>query len=194
MKTDRQKQQSSPPKIVLAPLRGRGGHLDGETAGECGECGQEYYSTSSPSAPVSPRLPVSLEWPLEQLPGLSAEDGEGLGKCGLTTTTQLRQQAATKTDRLLLAERLRVRVESVQKWVALAELSSVPSVGCEYCGLLLHAGVASVSQLAQMPLHRLHQQILRVQVTMMHRRDLCPGVELVGRWIAEAKLLATHAR
>ncbi len=142
---------------------------------------------------ASPRL-VAAEWPLEQLPGLSAEDGEGLGKCGFTTTTQLRQQAATKKNRQLLAERLRVRVESVQKWVALAELSSVPSVGCEYCGLLLHAGVASVGQLAQMPLHRLHQQILRVQVTMMQRRDLCPGVEQVGRWIAEAKLLATRDR
>ncbi|HIK09433.1 MAG TPA: DUF4332 domain-containing protein [Oscillatoriaceae cyanobacterium M33_DOE_052] len=137
---------------------------------------------------------VAVEWPLAELPGLSAEDGEGLGQCGLTTTTQLRQQAATKKAQQLLAERLRVRVESVQKWVALAELSSVPSVGCQYCGLLLHAGVASVGQLAQMPLHRLHQQILRVQVAMMQRRDLCPGVEDVGRWIAEAKVLATRAR
>ncbi|GAB4298871.1 MAG: hypothetical protein Fur0025_37540 [Oscillatoriaceae cyanobacterium] len=173
MKTDRQQQRSGSPKMVLAPLQGTR------------EPGEQILPVSQ-----SPRLPVSLEWPLEQLPGLSAEDGDSLAQCGLTTTTQLRQQAATKKDRQLLAERLRVRVESVQKWVALAELSRVPSVGCEYCGLLLHAGVASVGQLAQMPLHRLHQQILRVQVAMMQRRDLCPGVELVGKWIAEAKLLA----
>ncbi|WP_233258288.1 DUF4332 domain-containing protein [[Phormidium] sp. ETS-05] len=184
MKTDRQQQRSGSPKMVLAPLQSTGERQETET-GRRRDGGASFKTA---------RTPIFLEWPLEQLPGLSAEDGEGLGKCGLITTTQLRQQAATKKEQQLLAERLRVRVESVQKWVALAELSSVPSVGCEYCGLLLHAGVASVGQLAQMPLHRLHQQILRVQVTMMQRRDLCPGVELVGRWIAEAKLLATHAR
>ncbi|HAZ47629.1 MAG TPA: hypothetical protein DCZ55_25015 [Cyanobacteria bacterium UBA11371] len=91
-----------------------------------------------------------------------------------------------------LASRLQVHAHHVSKWVAMAELYSIPSVNCQYCGLLLHAGMASVSQLAQTPVRRLHQQILRLHVATMQRKDLCPSVEEVQGWIKQAQMLIAN--
>ena len=33
------------------------------------------------------------------------------------------------------------------------------------------------------------QQILKLQVATMQRRDICPGVEIVQNWIEQAKKL-----
>lgn len=135
--------------------------------------------------PIQPR-----DWPIAQLPGLSQEDRSQLIACGIATTLSLARQAATPEMRLDLADRLQVRLQSINKWVALAELASIPSVGCQYCGLVLHAGVCSKSQLATTPVHRLHQQILRLQVAMMQRRDLCPPVDKVKEWVEQAQFLS----
>ena len=128
-------------------------------------------------------------WPIDQLPGLSAQNQSQLEECGITTTAQLIKKAGTPASRLALANQLQIHIQYVNKWVALANLARIPSVGCQYCGLLLHAGIASVAQLAQTPTHRLHQQILRLQVATLQRRDLCPSVEEVAQWIQQAKLL-----
>lgn len=66
-------------------------------------------------------------------------------------------------------------------------MACLPSVGCKYCGLLLHSGISSISQLTQIPVYRLQKQILRLQVGMMQRRDLCPTVAEVQQWIQEAQ-------
>jgi predicted RecB family nuclease len=132
---------------------------------------------------------LSCDWQIEQLPGLSTEEQLQLQNCGITTTKHLLQAAQTPQARLVLANQLQVHIHHVNKWVALSDLARIPSVGTEYCGLLLHAGVASVVQLAATPTYRLHKQILRLQVATMQRRDLCPAVEVVQQWIQQAKLL-----
>lgn len=129
------------------------------------------------------------DWPIEQLPGLTPQDKSQLQECGIATTGQLIRKAGTPATRQGLANRLQIHIQHINKWVVLADLARIPSVGCQYCGLLLHAGVGSVSQLAQMPVQRLHQQILRLQVATMQRRDLCPSVGEVEKWIQQARLL-----
>lgn len=129
----------------------------------------------------------SGDWSIEQLPGLSQQEQSQLQNCGITTTAVLIQQGKTPTARLALANKLQTNLQYVNKWVALADLARIPSVGTQYCGLLLHAGVGSVAQLATIPTHRLHQQILRLVVATMQRRDLCPGIEQVQQWIQQAK-------
>lgn len=126
---------------------------------------------------------------IAQLPGLSDRDRSQLQNLGITTTGQLLQQASTPQLKQALANQLQIKFQYVNKWVALADLARVPSIGCQYCGLLLHAGIGSVAQLAQTPAHRLHQQILRLQVATMQRRDLCPPVEEVAAWIKQAREL-----
>lgn len=129
-------------------------------------------------------------WSIDQLPGLSPQDRTKLKGVGITTTGQLLQTASTPPLRQALANQLQIKTQYVNKWVALADLARLPGIGSQYCGLVLHAGVCSVNQLAQIPIHRLHQQILRLQVTMMQRKDLCPQVDQVASWIKQARDLA----
>ncbi|WP_193200188.1 DUF4332 domain-containing protein [Nostoc sp. MG11] len=130
---------------------------------------------------------ISCDWPIEQLPGLSQEEQSQLQNCGIKTTAALVKQGKTLQMRLVLANKLQVHPQYVNKWIALADLARIPSVGIQYCGLLLHAGIGSVGQLVQTPTHRLHRQILRLQVATMQRRDLCPTIELVQQWSQQAK-------
>ena len=129
------------------------------------------------------------DWPIAQLPGLNNENQSQLEECGITTTQQLIRMTKTAEAKALLAHQLQVNLQYVNKWVALALLARIPSVGCQYCGLLLHAGVASPTQLAQMPVGRLHEQILRMHVAMMQRNDLTPSVDRVQKWVEDAKLV-----
>ncbi|HEY9852320.1 MAG TPA: DUF4332 domain-containing protein [Leptolyngbyaceae cyanobacterium] len=133
------------------------------------------------------RVIQPCDWPIAQLPGLSHQDVSQLQECGITSTKALIEKAKTPAARLALANQLQIHVQHVNKWLALADLARIPSVGCQYCGLLLHAGVGSVTQLVNIPVHRLHQQILKLQVATMQRRDLCPSVDQVSQWIQQAR-------
>jgi len=130
------------------------------------------------------------DWSIEQLPGLSVQDQFKLRELDITTTQQLLQKASTPQLRTVLANQLQIKSQYVNKWVALADLARIPGIGCRYCGLLLHAGICSVTQLAQTPAYKLHQQILRLQVAMMQRRDLCPQIDEVSGWIKQARELS----
>ncbi|PAX51596.1 DUF4332 domain-containing protein [Brunnivagina elsteri] len=132
----------------------------------------------------------SCDWSIKELPGLNEEEKLQLQNCGISTTNQLIIQGKTPQLRIELANQLQINLKYVNKWIALADLARVPSVGTQYCGLLLHAGVGSVMQLAQTPTHRLHRQVLRLQVATMQRRDLCPAVEVVQQWTQQAKMVS----
>jgi predicted RecB family nuclease len=121
----------------------------------------------------APQTSVQVrDWPIAHLPGLSKENQSQLEECSITTTGQLIRMTKTQAAKVLLANQLQINIQYVNKWVAMANLARIPSVGCQYCGLLLHAGVASPAQLAQMPVERLHQQVLRLHVATMQRNDL----------------------
>jgi hypothetical protein len=131
----------------------------------------------------------SCDWEIENLPGLSEDEVLKLQSCDIKSTLDLVKQGKTIEAKIALSSKLQVHIQYVHKWVALADLARLPSVGTQYCGLLLHAGVISVVQLAQIPTHKLHQQIMRLQVATLQRRDLCPPVELVQQWSQQAKIL-----
>ncbi|AFY32125.1 DUF4332 domain-containing protein [Calothrix sp. PCC 7507] len=135
------------------------------------------------------KILTSCDWPIEQLPGLSQDEQSQLKNCGIQTTEVLVKQGRTLEARVALSNKLQIHLQYVNKWLALADLARIPSVGTQYCGLLLHAGIGSVAQLAQTPNHRLHKQIMRFQVATMQRRDLCPAIELVQQWIQQARTI-----
>ncbi len=130
---------------------------------------------------------TACDWPIEQLPGITEVEQAKLQHCGIITTKQLIQQGKTAETRVNLANKLQVNLQYVNKWIALADLARIPGIGLQYCGLLLHSGIGSVAQLAQTPTHRLHQQIMRLQVSTMQRRDLCPTIDVVQQWSQQAK-------
>jgi predicted flap endonuclease-1-like 5' DNA nuclease len=130
---------------------------------------------------------TACDWPIEQLPGLSPEEQTKLQNSGLITTKELLQQGKTAETRVALANKLQVNLQYVNKWIALADLARIPGIGLQYCGLLLHSGIGSVVQLAQTPTQRLHKQVMRLQVSTMQRRDLCPTIDVVEQWSQQAK-------
>ncbi|MEM6713774.1 MAG: DUF4332 domain-containing protein [Cyanobacteria bacterium P01_C01_bin.147] len=125
---------------------------------------------------------------LRRLPGLSSEHLDQLHQAGLTTTGDLLRVTQSPEQLRAIAAQLKLPQRYVQKWIALADLASLPSVGSDYCGLLLHSGVASVAQLSLQAPGRLHTQIRKLHTMTMRRSDLCPTPDQVVQWVREAKL------
>jgi hypothetical protein len=136
------------------------------------------------------KLLVPSDWNIEQLPGLDAEEIQKLRDCNIQTTRQLFERTRTTAQKHALAAQLHLHLQHVNKWSALADLSQIPAVGYQYCGLLLHAGISSPVQLAQMSLQMLHRQILRFYVATLQRQDLCPSKEQLLQWIQQARYLS----
>lgn len=126
-------------------------------------------------------------WSLSELPGLSSEHLGQLQAIGLETTQDLLAQARSPRDLQAIAQQLNMPVRYPRKWAALAELAQIPSVGCQYCGLLLHSGIPSIQQLAVTGPGRLHGQIQRLHTATLRRSDLCPTPDQVVAWIQDAK-------
>ncbi len=145
------------------------------------------FSPMPTKHPNTKTLITACDWPIEQLPGLSQEEQAKLQNCGIKTTKELIKHGNTAETRVNLAKKLQVNLQYVNKWIALADLARIPGIGMQYSGLLLHSGIASVAQLAQTPTHRLHKQIMRLQVSTTQRRDLCPTIDVVEQWSQQAK-------
>ena len=129
------------------------------------------------------------DWSIGDLPGLNATEQALLIELGITTTIQLLTVAPDPATKQKLAISLGTKIQYVNKLVALADLARIPGIGCQYNGLLIHTGIISVKQLAQMPAHKIHQQILKLHVATLQRRDLCPDLAQVQNWIRQAQEL-----
>ncbi len=147
-----------------------------------------HSSNASTPPKKSPGI-ASANWAIELLPGLASADATRLVDREIFTTLDLLKLGRTQDQRNLLANELQVSIRPLNKWVALADLARIPSVGCEYCGLLLHSGIASPLQLSQSSIGQLHRQLLRLHVSTMQRRDLCPTLDDIGLWIQQARIL-----
>jgi predicted flap endonuclease-1-like 5' DNA nuclease len=126
---------------------------------------------------------------LDTLPGLSSAHAQGLAQLGLTSTDQLFRYGQSAERQQALAKRLQVPLRYVAKWVILSELARVPAVGCQANGLLLHAGIISVQQLADCSTQGLYTRLRRLHVATLQRNDLCPTADQVSLWINQAKAL-----
>jgi Domain of unknown function (DUF4332) len=124
-------------------------------------------------------------WPIADLPGLDPKLQGDLAALGLLDTKQL--LALTAPQQIAVAADLGLPLRHLQKPIAMANLAQVPSVGCDYCGLLLHAGIASLDRLSQMNVQQLHRSILRLHVGLLQRRDLTPTVDRVQKWVQQAQ-------
>ncbi|AFZ43568.1 hypothetical protein PCC7418_1370 [Halothece sp. PCC 7418] len=128
-------------------------------------------------------------WPINKLPRLDETTRSRLESLGIQTTEDLLKKGQTAAGKSAIAHHLQQKPQQINKWLIMADLARVESVGCDYCGLLLHGGIASIEQLSQMHPQKLHRQILKLQVSLFKRKDYCPPVETVQKWIQEAKQL-----
>lgn len=128
----------------------------------------------------------SANHPIAQIPGLNASQIEALSVCGIATTFDLLRQGNSLAQRQQLSAQLATHLKHINKWTALANLARIPSVGCQHCGLLLHAGVSTPKQLATMTVQQLHPQLRRLQIQLFKRADLAPDTAQVAAWIRQA--------
>jgi hypothetical protein len=126
-------------------------------------------------------------WSIANLPGIEAQLVASLATLDLHDTQQL--VGLGQEQQIAVAAAVGLPLRHLQKLVAMASLAQLPSVGCQYCGLLLHSGIISVAQLAVATPYQLHRSLLRLQVATLQRRDLAPPVELVQQWVAQAREL-----
>jgi Domain of unknown function (DUF4332) len=129
-------------------------------------------------------------WPITELPGVDTKTAAELTAIGIIDTEQL--LALTEPTQISNNQPQLAAIVSTRpgrKLLALAKLAQIPSVGCKYCGLLLHAGVASIEQLSQTPPQQLHQLVLRLHVSLLQRRDLTPRIDQVQNWVQQAKII-----
>jgi hypothetical protein len=128
-------------------------------------------------------------WSIQELPRLEETARSRLQELGITTTQELLLKAETPEAKAKIAQYLDQKPQQLSKWIIMADLARLPSVGCQYCGLLLHAGIGSIAQLSQMHPQKLHQKILRLQVSLFQSKAHCPAVGTVQNWIREAQQL-----
>ncbi|MEO0648068.1 MAG: DUF4332 domain-containing protein [Cyanobacteria bacterium J06650_10] len=131
----------------------------------------------------------SVSHPIESLPGLDPTQVASLKAGGIETTFDLLRQGNSQGQRQQLSSQLNINIKYINKWTALANLARIPAVGCEHCGLLLHAGVSTPQQLAGMSVQRLHPLLRRLQVQLLNRADLAPDTGQVATWIQQAKTM-----
>ncbi|MGB3495648.1 MAG: DUF4332 domain-containing protein [Elainellaceae cyanobacterium] len=132
---------------------------------------------------------ASQSWLIANLPGMSDGDRKCLNDCKIETTQQLLTRTHTAEKQQELATQLKMHPQYLKKWIALANLSRIPTVGCEHCGVLLHAGIISPDHLARTPLPRLHQQIVKLHVAQLRNKDQCPSLSDVRGWQHQARQL-----
>jgi len=140
------------------------------------------------------KMATSISHSIEQLPGVTKAQGQQLNALGIFTTFDLLRQGNSVAQRQHLSAQLSTNIKHVNKWTALANLSRIPSVGCQYCGLLLHAGVSTPQQLATMTVQHLHPQMVRLQVQLFRRADLAPDTSMVASWIQQAQQIMFASR
>lgn len=128
-------------------------------------------------------------WSIQALPGISDKEVNLLRDVGIQTTRDLLTVARSPQTLQAAAQKLGLSLRYLQKWAALAELAQLPSVGCQYCGLLLHSGITSIQQLSATAPGRLHSQIRRLHTMTMKRSDLCPTADQVVLWVQEATVM-----
>ena len=132
----------------------------------------------------------SQNWPIQKIPGMSRQQQAQLVGAGITTTFELLRYGKTPLQRQKLSQSLAISARDINKWIAMADLARIPSVGWQYCGLLLHAGIGSVAQLATMPIQQAHNQIQRLQVQTLQRSDLSPHCGQIAQWVQAAQQLS----
>jgi hypothetical protein len=136
----------------------------------------------------------SLNFPIEKLTGLSAEDCQKLKDHGIQTTRGLLKKAGFKrSEKEAFAIAIGVRLQLLTKWLAFADLARIPAVGLQHCGIIVHSGIVSLEQLSQTPIDKLHKQILRLQVQQFRRADLCPDIAEMAIWVKQAQQLLRNS-
>ncbi len=125
---------------------------------------------------------------IDTIEGIGHRQATKLRKARVRTTEALLKNAATRSGRRELAERIGVTDKLVLEWVNRADLMRVKGVGEEYSDLLEAAGVDTVKELRRRNAANLLNAMIEVNKKKRLVRRL-PTEAMVGRWVESAKTL-----
>lgn len=127
-----------------------------------------------------------MEYPLEEIRGLSSELKEKLEALGVTTTAVLIDRARTQKGRNELATQLGVHVSEITHYYNRADLMRLNGVGKEMSNLLEECGVDSIKELRNRVPANLQAKLKEVndEQKITHH---APTLTQVEAWIAQAK-------
>jgi hypothetical protein len=123
---------------------------------------------------------------IEEIEGISAEDGRKLGAAGVGTVEVLLEKGGRRPTREKLSGATGISEKLILEWVNRADLMRIKGVGSEYSDLLEAAGVDSCLELS----HRMPANLFRKMAEINGARKLVrrlPTESEVTQWIEAAK-------
>jgi len=129
-----------------------------------------------------------LKGKVRAIQGVGPERSASLATAGIVTRQELLDRGATPEGRAEVAEQSQLSEKLITSWVSAVDLSRVPGVGPQTAELLVAAGVATVTDLAQQDATALHEKMVVINAdrTLIHA---VPGVAQIEKAIEEAKEL-----
>ena len=123
---------------------------------------------------------------ITRIEGIGSVYARHLNEEGIRTTEMLLKNAATRSGRKKLAEKMGIPEKTILNWVNRADLMRVKGVGEEYSDLLEAAGVDTVRELGTRRPENLYKKMLDInnQKKLVRR---VPPLKLVERWVVNAK-------
>jgi hypothetical protein len=116
-----------------------------------------------------------------------------LKSVGIRSTAKLLERGSTPKRRKQLSEQAGIPMESVLKFVHLADLMRVPGIAADYSELLVAAGIDTVKELKRRNPARLVGRLAEVNGKKPYVEFL-PSEKRVARWIEEAAALEPMIR
>lgn len=125
---------------------------------------------------------------IDQVAGIGHKDATKLRKAGIRTSKGLIEAAASRKDRVDLANATGLDPRDLQQWVNHSDLLRVNGVGAEYAELLVTAGVDTLRDLRRRNPTALLAKIIGMNGGSRVVRRL-PTESMVESWIETAKEL-----
>jgi predicted flap endonuclease-1-like 5' DNA nuclease len=134
-----------------------------------------------------------MAYPITEIQGIGTDVAAILRSDGIRTTIGLLRSATTPKRRLRIAQKTGADEKCVLDWVTAADRMRIKGVGWDYAELLRVAGVRTANELR----FRNPQRLALAMKEANAKRKLVqvlPSVNMVTRWIEDAKALAPIIR
>lgn len=131
-------------------------------------------------------LKPQLDYPIEEIEGISKGYGKCLRKIGIETVADFRRQCVKQGAVKNIANKLNVDISTMQSWVSMADLLRIDGINGQYAELLFYSGVQSTNELLSLDATKIALKMKNAN-NIQQRIKKLPELEDIVRWIEIAK-------
>jgi predicted flap endonuclease-1-like 5' DNA nuclease len=129
------------------------------------------------------------EYNIQDIDGINSKHAKKLKKLGINSTKDLAEKLTRNYEDIdFIAKKLHVGTNTVNSWISMADLLSLPGVGVKHAKLIQKAGISSSLELSAVNIHSLYSQLLDVN-NKSHIVSKIPNLDTLKQWAKIAKLL-----